>query len=304
MQFRTPIFKAVIPVFTASAMLMACGGNGDGDGGDAEPIDTIQEPINPNKSNIVNVGGNLFSIPSPVQTSLLIRKLGLDASPDITNSTENLSRYTSKAQMALNMGVYGADLGYKTVFDDAQGALNYLKAVQELADALEISNAFDQGLLERFNNSMGNEDSLLVIAGAAFRASDEYLKNNERNEVAALVIAGGWVESMHFSIESAGEKPDAALMQRIAEQRTPLKNLVGLLTSIDENGECKELIGQLSDLQSTFDELEVTYHYETPTVVVEEKTTYLNSTTEVALDQEQMKTISEKVRAIRASITA
>ena len=304
MIIRTSLFKAILPIAVASVLIIGCDGNDGADNDDTARTDTIKEPIDPNKGNIVNVGGQLFSIPSPVQTSLLIRKLGLGVTPDMTNPTDNLSRYSSKVQKALNMGVYGADLGYMTVFNNSQGALNYLKAVQSLADELEVSNAFDADLIQRFNNSMGNEDSLLVIAGEAFRASDAYLKDNERDEVAALVLAGGWVESFYFSIMSAGDTPDATLMKRIAEQRTPLKNLIALLTEIDENNECTDLISQLKDLQSAFAEVSAVYHFEQPTVVVEEKTTYINSSTEVEISEEHLNAISTKLTAIRNSITA
>jgi len=285
-----------------SSLLLACGG-GSGEG-EVDKMDTIQEPIDPNKSNIVNVGGELFSIPSPVQTTLLIRKLGLGVRSNITNPTENASKYTSKSKKALNMGVYGADLGYMTVFNNSQGALNYLKVVQSLADELDLTNAFDPELIKRFSNSMGDEDSLLVIAGQAFRASDRYLKDNERSEVAAMVLAGGWVESFHFSLESAGENPDAAIMKRIAEQNAPLDNLIHLLSTVDKDEECTELIAQLKELQTAFADVKVTYHFEQPTVVVDEKTTYINSSTEVELSNAQLNEIAIKLAAIRNSIIA
>ena len=299
---RKVLLRSALPIMAASTLFLACGG-GTGNDDDIQK-DTIQTVIDPNKSNVVNVGGELFSIPSPVQTTLLIRKLGLGVRSDITNPADNSSRYTSKSKKALNMGVYGADLGYMTVFNNSQGALNYLKVVQRLADELDLNNAFDPELIKRFSNSMGNEDSLLVIAGEAFRASDEYLKNNERNEVAAMVLAGGWVESFHFSLVSAGDDPDAAIMKRIAEQNAPLNNLVALLTAVDTDEECTVLIAQLKELQSAFSGVKITYHYEQPTVVADEKTTYINSSTEVELSNEQLSEIAAKLAAIRNSIVA
>lgn len=302
MIFRKNLLRSALPIIMVSSLLLACGG-GSGEG-ENDQMDTIQKPIDPNKSNIVNVGGALFSIPSPVQTTLLIRKLGLGVRSNITNPTDNSSRYTTKFKKALNMGVYGADLGYMTVFNNSQGALNYLKAVQGLADELDLTNAFDPELMKRFSSSMGNEDSLLVIAGEAFRASDKYLKNNERNEVAAMVLAGGWVESFHFSLVSAGDNPDAAIMKRIAEQNAPLNSLVELLISVDTDEECTELIAQLKELQSAFLEVNIKYQYEQPTVVADEKTTYINSSTKVELSNEQLSEIAAKLAAIRNSIVA
>lgn len=39
---------------------------------------------------------------------------------------------------------------------------------------------------------------MLVILSDAFRKGDSFLKQNKRKNVSALILAGGWIESMHF----------------------------------------------------------------------------------------------------------
>ena len=70
----------------------------------------------------------------------------------------------------------------------------YFKATNTLATDLGLSNAFDKSLLERFQKNIGKKDSILVLVSSAYRASNDFLRNNDRNEEAALIIAGGWID--------------------------------------------------------------------------------------------------------------
>jgi hypothetical protein len=98
------------------------------------------------------------------------------------------------------LGVYGADLAYVTVHKDGQRAMATMQAIEKLGGKLELTNSFDRALLDRFKTNLGSEDSLLQFSGTAFRAADQYLKNNQRDDVSALVFAGGWVESLYLTI--------------------------------------------------------------------------------------------------------
>jgi hypothetical protein len=98
------------------------------------------------------------------------------------------------------LGIYGADLAYVTVHKDGQRAMATMQAIEKLGNKLELTNSFDRALLDRFKSNLGSEDSLLQFSGTAFRAADQYLKNNQRDDVSALVLAGGWIESLYLTV--------------------------------------------------------------------------------------------------------
>ena len=76
--------------------------------------------------------------------------------------------------------MFGADLGYVSLYNQTQDALGYLGSIKQLSDKLGISAAFDGPTMERIKNNITNKDSMMVLVGIAYRASDAYLKNNER----------------------------------------------------------------------------------------------------------------------------
>lgn len=262
------------------------------------------EPIDSNKTNIVNINGTLFSIPSPIQTAMLLKQVGAPYNKALLNGPGKISGYSTEAKRALNLGAYGADLGYIILYQQTQEAIGYLSAVKKLSEDVGISGAFDAKLIERFKQNMANKDSLLVFTSEAFRSSDAYLKNNDRGKVSSLIIAGGWVESLFFTSEMFSGKvaDNNKLLERIGEQKTTLDNLIKLLTPYYQEEGLTEFIDSLLDLASEFDKIEVNYVYVKPTTDEANKTTTINSTTEVKVSPELMKIIQEKVRNIRGLI--
>ncbi len=253
---------------------------------------------------VVKVGGQIVAVPSPVQTALLIKKLGLPYEKALPLEASILEKLATSDQHALALGAFGADLAYVTVHRDGQRALNILQTIQTLSGKLDLSNAFDQGLLDSFKRSLNNEDSLLRFSGTAYRAADQYLKNNDRNVVSSLVLAGGWIESMYLTVSGAGTKPDAALMSRLGEQRRTLSALVAMFEQ-GQGGKGQEtLLAGLKDLLVEFDGVTTTYQFQPPTVDAAKKTTYINSTSTVAMAPEKFAAIATKVKALRTTITA
>ena len=158
--------------------------------------------------------------------------------------------------------------------------------------------------MERFKNNLNNEDSLLLLGSEAYRSADQYLKNNERADISALVLAGGFVESLYLSTSSPGALKVQNLANRIGEQKTTLTNLVGLLQEIGDQDGLASLTGQLKELQDLFAGIVLTYEYADPVTEPAKKTTYINSTSTVSITGDQMKAIANKVQAIRNSIIA
>lgn len=297
----TPL-KCAVPL-AVLLLLSGCGGAPNGDGKDAGTADTLDTTPKAD-AGLMKVGGKLFSVPSPLQTALLIKKLNLPYKKELPLALEAMDKMATNAQQALGMGAYGADLGYVAVHKDGQRALRTLEVVQKLSGQLQMSNAFDATLVEAFKKSMNNEDSLLRFTGMAFRAADRYLKVNDRNDVSAYVLAGGWVEGMYLTLSGAPEKPDQALIDRVGQQRHTLENMIALITEVDQEKSQATLVAALKDLLSAYQGVGSTYQYQAPTVDATHKTTYINSTSTITMSPEVLATIAGKVMSIRNMITA
>lgn len=296
----TPLFTRSIQVFSLSALFFvaACGE-------DANPTETTEAPvetIDPDKSTLLSVDGAVFSLPSPFQTSMLLKESGANYNKELLNDPQNYSRYSTKFQKAMNLGVYGADLGYVTMYEQTQDALGYLGAVRKIADDLGVTSAFDMSLVGRFEKNMGQRDSLLAMVSDAYRASDNYLKNHEQDHLGVLVLAGGWIESLHFATRMASETKNPELVKRVAEQRKTLENLIKLLSPFYSDETFTPIINNLIELHSEFRDIQYTYVYEKPTVDPDSRMTVINSRSEVNISEQQMQSITEKVQVIRNQI--
>jgi len=294
--FVTPILLFLMPLFLF--IFSACGG-GKGDENVGKKIDKMID-----SSNVaIGVSGKIFIIPSPIQTAMLIQKSGAQYNKSIMNGTDKVNSYSTKFQKCLNLGIYGADLGYTTLYDQTQDALLYFKVTNTLATDLGLSNAFDKNLIERFQKNLGTKDSMLSLVSVAYRSSNDFLKNNERNEEAALIIAGGWVETLNFAINVMKTKGNEDVKRRIAEQKNTLNNLISLLSAYQGNEEYAELLKKLNDLRSEYDKVQYKYVYERPVTNEVTKLTTITSKSEISITPENIQAIGEKIAAIRGLIT-
>lgn len=296
MRLKFITLKGSLVLLSVTALLTTgCGGDETANTDELPPVDSTQ-------TTILNVNGEIFSIPSPIQTAFLIKNSGATYSKEVLNPANKSSQYSTNFSKALNLGIYGADLGYVTIYDQTQDAIGYLNAAKKLADELGVSGAFDAQTIDRFQKNLGNKDSMLVLVGVAYRSSDSYLKNNDRNDVSGLVLAGGWLESLYFATNVYKTKPNEDVKRRIAEQKSSLQSLIKLLTQYYSQPEYTEFIDNLNDLSTVFDGVEFKYTYEKPTTDAEKKLTTINSKSEVNITPEQIESISQKVKSIRTAI--
>lgn len=286
----------VLGLVVLSVFSFGCGS------GEGESSDDLTEEFDSTKGSLLSVNGEIFSIPSPIQTAMLIKQSGANYNKGMLNTSQNLASYSTSFKKALNLGVYGADLGYVTIYEQTQDAITYLNAAKKIADDLGVAGAFDVQTLERFQQNLGNKDSLLSLVSVAYRASDAYLKNNDRNEISGLILTGGWIESLTFATNVFKMKGDQEVKKRIAEQKLSLNSLIKLLTPYYSQPEYAELIDGLKDIATVFDGIEFKYIYEKPAVDVEKKLTTVNSRTEAVISAEQVQAISEKIQSLRNQI--
>ena len=288
--------KIFLAFVSASMLLASCSGtpkevNGNGEDLPEVDPDTV-------KNTVVNVGGELFSVPSPVQTSMLIQKTGAAFNKEVISSHRS-DEYKDAFSQAVNLGVFGADLGYVTMYKQSADQLKYLAQAKKLSEALGISNAFDMQTMKRINDNISKQDSLLVLVGVVYRSSDAYLKGSKRTETSCLILTGGWIESLNFAAQVHKTNPNIELKNRIAYQKQALESIIKILDKYKEQPKYSDLKDKLTDVQKIYDNVKFTYVYEKPETDALNKITTINSRTDVTISDEQITQISEKIKAIR-----
>jgi len=298
--------RKIVLTISLPLFLMSCGGDSleiDSKPIAEDEITNIDAILNDSEAAMSTaIGGKIFSIPSPVQMSLLLKDEVGVFNLEMISDPSVISRYSTTYKKALNMGVYGADLGYATIFENNTIAVSYLATIEKLADDLSISGAFDESLINRFIENGNNQDSMLVIMSDGYRSGDKFLKNNKQHDVATLILTGGWIESMYFATSSYPHKNNQEIANRIGEQKSSLLNIIELLEMYNTEDYYTELIIQLKSLKLDFDSIEYAYEFIKPKTVESEGLTMIKSKTSVVIKDEVMKSIILKVNEIRTSI--
>ncbi|HMZ50405.1 MAG TPA: hypothetical protein PLP28_15580, partial [Flavobacteriales bacterium] len=206
----------------ALVLLAACGGN-------APQQDTLTtDPVaDSTQAERLRKTKNIFhNIPSPMETASLLKKAGAGYDKSVLNDVKNVDNYTSASKQALNLGIYGADLSYAGVFNNTQESMLYTACAQNLAKRLDVANAFGQETVDRMEKNRNDRDSLLDIISSTYWDVDAYLKDNGRDNISALMIAGGWVEGLYMATQVCKTHDTPELRQRIADE--VLHHLVGV----------------------------------------------------------------------------
>ena len=292
--------RALITVFVV-AIFLGCGEE-EKTAPVSEKPTKERKAIDLEKAALFKVGNEIISIPSPVQTAFLLKKSGSAYRSDMLNDPKKISNYSTRFQRSINLGVYGADLGYATIYDQTAEAMSFITSTKRLADELGVTSAFNPELMRRFEANMGIQDSLLTLMGDAYKASNQFFQNSEQEEVGALVLCGGWIEALHFATIVAQNDGHEMVKTRIAEQKGSLLNLIKLLEKNTEADEIAEFVAELIDLYYLFDEVESVYTWKEPTTDEDSKTTVVNSVTEASATEDQLSAIASKVESIRNHI--
>ena len=223
------------PLLAGLVLLSACGGE-EPTGQEALHVTSVEDSTA--QAERMRKTRNIFyNIPSPMETAALLKKAGAEYDKDILNDVKNVDNYTAASEQALNLGIYGADLSYASVNNQTQESMFFTSCAKKLADRLGVSNAFDDATLERMEKNMNDRDSLLSIISETYWTVDAYLKENERDNISALMIAGGWVEGLYIATQVSKVKATPELRQRIAEQKLSLEDLLGLMDTYEGTDE-------------------------------------------------------------------
>ncbi len=275
---------------------------GDNNSKTSNPEEIQEDTTKVVSGAVLNIGGELFSIPSPLQTAMLIQKTGSVYDKSILNTKENMNQYATDFSKALNLGIYGADLGYVNMYNKTQDAISYLAAVKKLSDELGVSGAFDTQTMERFNKNIANKDSMMVLVGLAYRAGDAFLKQNKRPDISGLILAGGWIESLNFAAAVNKAKPNEEIKRRIADQKQAVSSVIKLLAQFEAQPEYTSLVKELKELGKIYDAIEFKYVFEKPETDVAARITIINSHTDVNITKETLDQITTKIESIRKKI--
>ncbi len=255
-----------------------------------------------NKSKLI-----FYSLPSPLETAMLIKRAGATYNEDLLNPVDNVNKYTTNRQMALNLGVYSADLSYTSLFDQTQSSIRYMANSKKLAEGLGIINAIDENTLRKLEENMNNRDMVLDIISETFMTSNAYLTENDRPTIAVMVLVGGWMEGLYLAtrLTNGSLENNKRLIDRIVYQKLSLYTVINLLEDYKDNADIQYLLSKMNELKVIFDQVKIvnTSKVEAETNE-EEKVTTIKADSETYISKDVFEKLMEKVEEIRSEFIA
>lgn len=278
-------------------MLASCSKSGENQEQNAREFDEASESLNEQIEEFT------YNIPPPSEIPYLLQATGAEFNQSLVNSREKVDQYTSQNdKAALNLGVYAADIGYLTSYDKTQEAIDYLTACRTLSDDLGLIGTFDAALLEKFEKNISNKDSLTRLLDRTIKDSREYLRDDSRNKLSSLVIAGSFIEGLYIATGLIKSYPKnilpednrnlvlTPLMRVVLEQKSSVSEMVKMLDDAEQTE-------TISAIKEDFKELEKTYQG----LNIEEQ--IKNNRADLVLSDKNLAGITSIVEKIRKRVT-
>ena len=218
------------------------------------------------KQLIEEIDKVVMDMPSPSEVPYLLMATGADFSGSLINNIDNASKYyNSPDKAAMNLGAYSTDIGYLSSYDQTQDALKYLETCQKLADQIGVASAFELDVIERFEQNIGNKDSLANILDYAMEVAHEKLQATDRLQMVALVLSGSYIEGLYLSCMVLDTYPDDVLtpeqknlvleplIRVIIDQRKPLNDIIVLLKDLETDPVIANVIAEFDILNNLYE---------------------------------------------------
>jgi hypothetical protein len=285
--------KNFLTLLPLAALLFSCGGSNEGETQQADTTkssDTIAS---------VQVPEELIGIPAPSEMLDFVRMTSKKGSKSTTflNSVDNLKNYKDAGSMALNFGIYSCDLSYCSIFDIGSSTKSYFEVVKTLGEEVGVSSVITPDVLKRAEANMKNPDSLMRIADEVYFSSTELLENSGKGPMLALMIAGGYIESMHVAANVMKFHPENPAVGRFADQKYVIEDVILFLQKYESNPTVAEVKKQFQGLRDEFNQI-TEKSVEAPQQKEGGKKVFGGGAV-LVMDEAQFKSISAKVKSIR-----
>jgi len=196
---------------------------------------------------------NVYPLPTSAEVIKMLSELEVGYILGIANPVANARKYLTSTTKAVNMGVYGADLSYATLYNIQQEVLNYLDAIRSLANELSMSKIYDETLYDRIQKNFDNRDELVNILTEAFNNTYEYLSENDQQNLALLVVGGAWVEGMYLTTHvSEAAYQVAGISKVLIEQKESFDLFLDITKPYLDDPNVREFVDKLEPIRKVY----------------------------------------------------
>jgi len=234
-----------------------------------------------------------FIPPSPIQIGLILEKAGMDYLPNVANPAEDVDEYTDKFSQSICFGVYSCDLAYCVLNNKYDEASAYLKSIKSLGSKIGLETVFNsEDIITRFENNIGNKDSIVDILIYVQENTDAYIDDNGMSDLSVIYFLGAWIEGMYLGVKTLDNTKNKNIGVLLSEQMGILELLLAGLEHINEKTD------DIEDLNSSVQELLEAYN----NLESIKSSAEFKDNLDIDLNAQEIELISGKIIDIRQSL--
>jgi hypothetical protein len=213
------------------------------------PADTVKKEMKVSQETL----DLLYRFPTPFEVTALLEKSKAGFIFDMTNPITNVGNYGTEKSRSLNLGIYSADLCYAAAYNRTDETNKLLGCTNKLADQLGIAGVYDQKFIDEVKKSGNKKDTLVSLINRVITSTSSYLSKNNRNQVAVLVVTGGFVEGLYLATAlNVVAKNNAQISTIILNQKANYDKLMTVLEAYSADENIRSITPELAKLKPIF----------------------------------------------------
>ena len=286
-------------IYLSFLLLLSCSSNSE----KTIVVEEVKDDTTVIENNILET--IYYSIPSPLETTILLKDKGPKFSKDLLFPTIELNNISQKQHVALLLGVLSTDLNYAMIYEKQSETNQLLEQVIDLAKLINLSTVINDETKNRIDQNINNKDSMQIIISDTFWEIDNSLKSNENHDLAALLVTGGWIQGLYLASGlSVLDSTNKAIEDIIADQKIVHENLINLATSFEYNSDINDyIITPLVELEEVFDLIEIQeLDTDTTTIIFNDNEYELGNYITFNFRDGDLQLIHSKINLIRENI--
>lgn len=218
-----------------------------------KPKDTLTQQ----KDTIVKeIRKNVYPLPTSAVVIKMLTDLEVSYIIGLTNPAANVKRYYRSDSRSINLGVYGADLSYATLYNMNQEVSTYMDVIRSLANDLNMSKIYNVALYDSIKKNFDNKDRLVDILTVAFNDTYSYMSENDQQTLALLVVGGAWVEGMYLTTNVSEAAYNVATISKVLlEQKKSFGLFLDLTKPYMEDPMIGDFVKNLEPIKKVYEGL-------------------------------------------------
>jgi len=202
------------------------------------------------------IGKNVYPIPTSAEVIKMLTDLEVAFILGISNPAENVKKYYTSTSRSINLGVYGADLSYATLYNYQQEVNTYMDVIRSLANDLNMSKIYNVALYDSIKKNFDNKDRLVQILTKSFNETYAYMSENDQQTLALLVVGGAWVEGMYLTTHvSEAAYQVAGISKVLLEQKKSFELYLDLTKPYMDDASISDFVKNLDPIKKVYEGL-------------------------------------------------